>query len=94
MFETVLEHIKSVMLRSKEAYIEGRYELDPQMREALDELGLPYGCSFKQVKTRYFELCREFHPDKQQEIDNARFLRIKEAYDVLKSGYKKREDDE
>jgi DnaJ-class molecular chaperone len=93
MFESIMEHIKSVMLKSKEAYLEGRYDLDPKMREALDELGLPYGSSFKQIKARYFELCQQFHPDRQQEIGNARFLRIKEAYDVLKSGYKKREED-
>lgn len=93
MFESIIEHIRSVMLKSKAAYAEGRYDLDPKMREALDELGLPYGCSFRQIKARYFELCQQFHPDKQQEIDNARFLRIKEAYDVLKSAYKKRDED-
>jgi curved DNA-binding protein CbpA len=93
MFESVMEHIKAVMLKNKEAYIEGRYDLDPQMREALDELGLPYGSDFKQIKARYFELSRQFHPDKQPEFDSARFLRIKEAYDVLKSAYKKKEED-
>jgi DnaJ-class molecular chaperone len=93
MFESIAEHLKAFMLKSKEAYIEGRYDLDPKMREALDVLGLPYGSGFKQIKARYFELCRQFHPDKQQEIDSARFLRIKEAYDVLKSAYQKKEED-
>jgi DnaJ-class molecular chaperone len=93
MFESIVEHIKAIMLKSKEAYVEGRYDLDPKTREAFDELGLPYGSGFKQIKARYFELCRQFHPDKQPEIENARFLRIKEAYDVLKSAYKKKEED-
>ncbi len=93
VFESILKHIKAVALKSAHAYIEGRYELDESAQKAMDELGLPYSCDFQQVKKRYFELCKQFHPDMQQEIDNERFLRIKEAYDVLKSVYQKKETD-
>jgi hypothetical protein len=92
MFDSILKHLKAVMQKSAHAYIEGRYDLDERAQQALDELGLPYHCSFTQVKKRYFELCRRFHPDAQTEIDNERFLRIKEAYDLLKSVYKERRD--
>ncbi len=85
MFESILKHLKAVAQQSKEAYLEGRYDLDEVSQKALDELGLPYHCNFAQVKKRYFELCREFHPDMQQEIDNARFLRIKDAYEHLRA---------
>ena len=93
MFESILKHIKAVALKSAYAYNEGRYDLDETAQKAMDELGLPYHCDFKQVKKRYFELCKQFHPDTQQEIDNERFIRIKEAYDVLKSAYQKKEAD-
>lgn len=94
MLDSLLKHIKSVAVKSAHAYVEGRYDLDETAQKALDELGLPYHCDFKQVKKRYFELCRRFHPDTQQEMDNERFLRIKEAYDVLKSAYQKKDTDE
>ena len=94
MFESILKHLKAVAQKSARAYIEGRYDLDEAAQKALDELGLPYHCSFRQVRKRYFELCRQFHPDAQKEIDNARFLRIKEAYDLLKSAYKEKEENE
>lgn len=94
MLESILKHLTAVGEKSKRAYLEGRYDLDETAQQALDTLGLPCHSSFAQVKKRYFELCREFHPDVQQTIDNERFLRIKEAYDVLKSTYKKRDDHE
>ena len=94
LFESILKPIKAVARKSIHAYAEGRYDLDEVAQKAMDELGLPYHCDFKQVKKRYFELCKEFHPDTQQEIGNERFLRIKEAYDVLKSAYQKKETDE
>jgi hypothetical protein len=94
MFESILKHLKAVAQKSAHAYIEGRYDLDEAAQRALDELGLPYHCGFAQVKKRYYELCRQFHPDTQTEIDNERFLRIKEAYDLLKSAYKRKEENE
>ena len=95
MLDSILKHLKAVAEKSKRSYAEGRYDLDADMIKAFDELGLPYHCDMKQIKKRYFELCKEFHPDTAEEegMDNERFLRIKEAYDVLKDGFRERDDE-
>lgn len=94
IFDAITKHIKSVMLKSKDAYMEGRYEVDRSMMDALDELGLPYHADMKQVKKRYFELCKEFHPDSAKTINNERFLRVKEAYDTLKAAFQDKKEEE
>lgn len=92
MLESVLKHLKSVAIKTTRAYREGRYELDAEAQEALALLGLPIDSSFEAVKKRYRELCKVLHPDSGSKSDPEHFLRIKEAYDVLKSAYKKKEE--
>lgn len=56
-------------------------------------LGIPVGSSKKMVRAAYYRLARKYHPDRrpkrdtetpEQKVDkDAKFLRIKEAYDAL-----------
>ncbi|KAE9409692.1 hypothetical protein BT96DRAFT_970027 [Gymnopus androsaceus JB14] len=52
---------------------------------------LPYGCNQQQIKERYYELVRIYHPDKvgasmSSEAAHARFQAITAAYDSLRKG--------
>ena len=94
MLESVLKHLKSVALKSGRAYREGRYGLDEGAQAALELLGLPCDSDFAAVKRRYRELCKALHPDRSEDEDYERFLRVKAAYDVLKSAYNKKEEHE
>ncbi len=54
---------------------------------ALETLGLPPDAAEKTVKTRYRELVKRYHPDKNPDNPRSaeRFKRIAEAYAVLKN---------
>lgn len=94
MLESLLKHIKSVAVKSSRAYREGRYGLDEEAQRALEVLGLPCDSDFASVKRRYRELSKALHPDSSQDADYERFLRVKAAYDVLKSAYNKKDEHE
>lgn len=95
MFDTIIKHLKNLASDASVAYTEGRYGFGAAEQRALVELGLSPESSFAEVKRRYYEYCRRFHPDRCCETEaHERFLRIKAAYDVLKSAYEKRETDE
>lgn len=94
MFDALKNRVKSIAAESAKAYIEGRYDIDKTAQKALDELDLPYECDFKTIKKRYLELSKIFHPDVRGQSTHERFLRIKEAYDVLKSAHQKKEANE
>jgi DnaJ-domain-containing protein 1 len=55
--------------------------------QALETLGLPPNATEKTVKTRYRELVKRYHPDKNPDNPKSaeRFKIISEAYTVLKS---------
>ena len=94
MFDAFKKHVRSIASESAKAYIEGRYDVDATAQKALDELNLPYECDFKTIKKRYIELSKIFHPDAKGQNSYDRFLRIKEAYDVLKSAHQKKDSNE
>ncbi|KAJ3869983.1 hypothetical protein EV359DRAFT_28808 [Lentinula novae-zelandiae] len=55
---------------------------------------LPYGCSSQQIKERYYDLVRQYHPDSPYcrltpaSERHARFQAIRAAYDSLRKGDK------
>ncbi len=54
------------------------------MRTYYDVLGLPFGASAEQIRQRYRELARLYHPDVSQEPDALRRMQeINEAYRIL-----------
>lgn len=94
MFDKFKSAVNSVAKESLKAYYEGRYDLDAKARRALDTLKLDYESDFETVKQRYKLLSRKFHPDNPVTGNNERFLVIKEAYDVLKSAFKTKDNDD
>lgn len=94
MFDALLKQVGNLARESRSAYMQGRYELDDRALHALDVLELPYDASFETVKQRYRELAKTMHPDTQNATNTEGFLRIKEAYDVLKSFFKSKESHE
>jgi len=48
-----------------------------------DELELPRTCTFEEIKQQYRILAQTYHPDKAIFGDEAKFIRIKEAYETL-----------
>tara|TARA_B100000161_G_C33510017_1_gene395931 strand:+ start:248 stop:1126 length:879 start_codon:yes stop_codon:yes gene_type:complete len=46
-------------------------------------LELDENCSKKDIKQNYKKLCLKYHPDKNKEIDSNKFIKLKEAYDIL-----------
>lgn len=55
-----------------------------------DALGLPPDCSFDQIKKKFREMARQYHPD-GEEPDAETFREIKEIYDVLSDPVKRGE---
>ncbi len=55
-----------------------------QIQEALNTLNLPVLISFENIKSRYYELSKKYHPDLNQEDSNMNMREINEAYAVLK----------
>ncbi|CAK8680745.1 uncharacterized protein LOC143458582 [Clavelina lepadiformis] len=48
-------------------------------------LGIPRDAAADIIKQSYIEKCKKYHPDKLGADNNADFIEIKEAYEVLKS---------
>lgn len=49
-----------------------------------DTLGIEVGASQQEIKTKYFELAKKYHPDiTKNSSDSTKFLKIKEAYETL-----------
>ena len=46
-------------------------------------LNLKNNCSKEEIRKKYKELSKIYHPDKTNNNNNERFLNIKEAYDNL-----------
>ncbi len=57
-------------------------EIAAKLRHALEVLELPVMVSFEEIKKRYHELSRKYHPDFNHKEDKMRALN--EAYALLK----------
>lgn len=73
-------------------------------RSHYDVLGLTMGASAAEIKAKYYELSKELHPDRHHRVAsdgnheehrrrknemNKRYVRVKEAYEVLKDSAKR-----
>jgi len=67
-----------------QGFWEKYFALDKQA-EALQVLGLAENCGWPQVQARYRQLAGRHHPDRGG--DHARFIEIREAYEVLRGCY-------
>ncbi len=88
----LFDRFKNLIKETKEAFYEGLYEAPPTSQEILDAyklLGLSKEASFDEVKTQFKNLSKLYHPDTKTNSDPEQFIRIKAAYDVLKSHYQK-----
>ena len=75
---------------AKEAFYEGLNE-EPTAQEVIDAykiLGLSKEATLEEVKSQFKALSKLYHPDTKSNSDSEQFMRIKEAYDVLKLHYK------
>ena len=63
--------------------------------DAFDQLGLPYGTPFEEVKKKYRQLMREYHPDRHSESREAeqaatqKTQQITAAYELIEKHYGK-----
>ncbi|SMC10085.1 J domain-containing protein [Nitratiruptor tergarcus] len=53
------------------------------IHEALETLGLPPMVSYKEIKERYRELSKRYHPDRGDESE--KMAQINHAYEILKN---------
>jgi DnaJ-domain-containing protein 1 len=93
LFESLSARIARITRETRSAYLEGRYGWREDALEALDVLGLGPDADSDAIRRRFHELSRQSHPD-APEGDHERFLRIRSAYDVLKSACKTKEPHE
>ncbi len=93
MFESLSSRIARIARETRSAYLEGRYGWETGELDALEVLGLGPDADFEAIRRRFHELSRQSHPD-APEGDHERFLRIRSAYDVLKSACKTKEPHE
>ncbi|MER3558657.1 MAG: hypothetical protein C4336_03710 [Armatimonadota bacterium] len=64
------------------------------MKNHYETLGLPFGASAEQIRKRYRELVRRYHPDVNPSPEaKEQFLRIQEAYQVLSDPERRRHYD-
>jgi len=56
-----------------------------ELRAALEEFSVSERVSLRQIKDRYRELVRRYHPDSGADFDPEKIRRINEAYRVLRS---------
>jgi len=90
MFNAIKNRAKKMADEAKEAFYEGLNE-EPTDQEVIDAykiLGLSKDASFEEVKSQFKSLSKLYHPDGKTNSDSEQFMRIKEAYDVLKLHYK------
>jgi curved DNA-binding protein CbpA len=57
----------------------------PELCTALEEFGFSERVSLGQIKERYRDLVRRYHPDRGVESDPEKIRRINEAYRILRS---------
>ena len=90
MFDAIKNRAKKMADEAKEAFYEGLNEepTPKEVDEALTLLGLSKEATFEEVKTQFKSLSKLYHPDTKTNSDSEQFIRIKEAYDVLKLHYK------
>ena len=62
--------------------MQNKEEITKTLHKALDVMGLPVLVSFEDIKKRYRELSKLYHPDFNQEEDRMRSLN--ESYALLK----------
>ena len=89
----MFSRFKKIIDDSKEAFYEGLGETPtPQnINDALKLFGLSSDTEFEQIKSQYKALSKLYHPDTKNNSDSEQFMRIKEAYNVLKLYYKERQ---
>ncbi len=58
-------------------------QIEEDITEALETLNLPRLVSLKEIKSRYRELSKIYHPDINKE--NSKMVEINEAYALLKA---------
>ena len=77
---------------AKEAFYEGLDEepTTQEIKDAYKILGLSKEASLEEVKSQFKSLSKLYHPDSKSNSDSEQFMRIKEAYDVLKLHYKEK----
>ena len=90
MFNAIKNRAKQIAEESKKAFYEGLDETPTpeEVIEAYKVLGLSKEASFEEVKSQFKALSKLYHPDTKVNSDSEQFIRIKEAYDVLKLHYK------
>ncbi len=89
-YESVLKEILNDLEKYRNVSGTQKYEEQPspnllskEITNAYYELGLPPGANFQQVKTKYRELMKRYHPDStHMETEKAR--KLNEAYNTLK----------
>jgi DnaJ-class molecular chaperone len=92
MFNAIKNRAKKMADEAKEAFYEGLNE-EPTTQEVIDAykiLGLSKEASLEEVKSQFRSLSKLYHPDTKTNSDSEQFIRIKEAYDVLKLHYKEK----
>jgi len=92
MFNAIKNRAKKMADEAKEAFYEGLNE-EPTDQEVIDAykiLGLSKEASLEEVKSQFKSLSKLYHPDTKSNSDSEQFIRIKEAYDVLKLHYKEK----
>ena len=92
MFDAIKNRAKKMADEAKEAFYEGLNE-EPTAQEVIDAykiLGLSKEATLEEVKSQFKSLSKLYHPDSKSNSDSEQFMRIKEAYDVLKLHYKEK----
>lgn len=65
-----------------------------QRKDYYQILGVPRNASAKEVKTAYYKLAKQFHPDQNKDASaKQKFQDVSEAYEVLSDETKRREYD-
>jgi len=60
------------------------------MYELYKILNVDINSNKKQIKTSFYKLAKKYHPDKNCNIDNKVFCKIKNAYDILYNDEKRK----
>jgi len=86
MFDAIKNRAKKIVKESKEAFYEGLDETPTprEVTEAFQLLGLSSKATLEEVKQQFKALSKLYHPDTKANSDSEQFIRLKEAYDVLK----------
>lgn len=92
MFDAIKNRAKKMADEAKEAFYEGLNE-EPTPQEVIEAFkifGLSKEATLEEVKQQFKQLSKLYHPDTKANSDSEQFVRIKEAYDVLKLHYKEK----